>query len=144
MLQAEWANPQNANRWRIVYAHHPYLPNGKHGNAGAYEGLADGIFVAINGQSIKDFVEANVCGDADFYLAGHDHSRQWLTDTCQGTEFIVSGAGAKTSELLGDQPVRFQDVEHEGFNWFEVRGDTMTVQFWNSDGVKEFEDTVSR
>lgn len=142
MLQAEWSNAATAGRWRFAYGHHPYLSNGKHGNAGSYEGLDDGIFVSVNGQSIRDFIEANVCGETDFYLAGHDHSRQWLVDTCEGTQFIVSGAGAKTSELLGDQPVHFEDVEIEGFNWFEVRGDTLTVQFWNSAGEMEHEGTV--
>ncbi len=142
LLQQEWAGGRPNDRWRFAYGHHPYLSNGKHGNAGSYEGLDDGIFVSINGQSIKDFTEANLCGEVDFYLAGHDHSRQWLSDTCEGTQFIVSGAGSKTSELLGSQPVQFEDVASEGFQWFEVRGNTLTVQFWNADGVLEHEGTV--
>ena len=39
-----------------------------------------------------------VCGDIDVYFSGHDHNRQWLEPTC-GTDFIVSGAGAKTTDL---------------------------------------------
>ena len=144
--QRAWLNAQlaasPATNWRIAYGHHPYLSNGPHGNAGMYEGLP---FVPYaNGEEIKDFFDANVCGNVDLYLCGHDHSRQWLTDTCDGTAFMVSGAGAKTTEIEGNNPVYFQDADTEGFAWIEIVGDTMTVQWWDKTGAMNYEGILQR
>ena len=126
----------STGEWRIVYGHHPYLSNGRHGNAGNYEGVS---IANISGDKIKDFVEANVCGDADLYICGHDHNRQWLVSDCQGTQFVVSGAGAKTTTFEDTQPTNFQDDTLEGFVWIEIIGKEITIQFWNKEGVMEHE-----
>ena len=46
------------------------------------------------------FMEESVCGKIDVYFCGHDHNRQWFQPTC-GTEFVVSGAAAKNTDLEG-------------------------------------------
>jgi tartrate-resistant acid phosphatase type 5 len=106
--QLEWLQDEtaaSASTWKLAFGHHPYISNGPHGNAGEYEGL-DWIPI-VNGEAIQDFVEDGICGAIDVYLCGHDHSLQWPEGAC-GTEFIVSGAGAKTTELEGDNATWFE------------------------------------
>ena len=124
-LAAEWAGA-SSGFWRIAYAHHPYLSNGPHGNAGTYEGIP-GIPYASGGE-VQAFLEANVCGNVDVFLCGHDHSRQWIQTTCNGTNLLISGAGAKTTDLPGSNPSWFQS-DVEGFIWFQALGPDLTVQF---------------
>ena len=127
--------------WKIAFGHHPYYSNGKHGNAGEYDQVP---FIPIaNGEHVKDFIEDNICGQVDFYLCGHDHSRQDLMSTCQGTQFIVSGAGAKTTELRGDNPSHFE-VELEGFLLMELTETSAKIQFYDLDGNLEHTRSVRR
>ena len=108
--------------WKVVFGHHPYRSNGKHGNAGAYElGFEIGDYDLfgldignIFGDGFRQWIDSYVCNRADFYLSGHDHNRQWIssvpptpnlpegegTEPCN-THFAVSGAGAKTTDLVG-------------------------------------------
>ncbi|MCO4769772.1 MAG: metallophosphoesterase [Deltaproteobacteria bacterium] len=125
--------------WKIAYGHHPYLSNGPHGNAGNYEGLPSFTPYAA-GTEIKNFMDANVCGEVDLYLCGHDHSRQWNVQTCAGTELMVSGGGAKRTDIEGSNPVYWQDTDDdmEGFIWFEILGNTITVEFWNKNAVLDY------
>ncbi len=142
-LATTYANSQAT--WRIAYGHHPYYSNGEHGNAGTYEGF-DFIPLA-NGTKIQEFIEGYVCGNVDFYLAGHDHNRQWITTDCQGTQFIVAGAGAKTTEFRvddGNHPTDFADDTTEGFVWFEAAGNTLTVEFWDKFGNMNHTGTITK
>jgi hypothetical protein len=123
-----------ATTWSIAYGHHPYLSNGTHGNAGNYEGLS--WLPIVNGASIQEFVEDAICGQVDVYISGHDHSLQWPEGTC-GTEFLVSGAGSKTTELPGEDPTYFQD-QTEGFLWVEIVGNTFTGVYYDSAGNELF------
>ncbi len=126
--------------WTIAYAHHPYISNAPHGNAGDYEGLS--WVPIVNGESIKDFVDDHICGQVDLYIAGHDHSLQWPEDVC-GTEMIVSGAGAKTTDLEGSNPTWFE-YDQEGFVWIELNDRTMTAVFYDSSGQELFRRSVSK
>lgn len=133
--QLTWLQGAVANApgdWKIAYAHHPYISNGPHGNAGSYEGL-DWLPI-VNGEAIQDFVEDGLCGQVDLYICGHDHSLQWPVAAC-GTEFIVSGAGAKTSELDGSNQTWFESLS-PGFVWIEIRGRTLTGVFYDQDAVE--------
>lgn len=127
--------------WKIAIGHHPYLSNGPHGNAGEYEGLP---FIPIaNGEHVRDFMEDVVCGNFDFYLCGHDHSRQDIVETCNGTQLIVSGAGAKTTELEGDNATHFQ-ADTEGFVIMEASTTTMNIAFYDAAGTLEHSRMVTR
>jgi hypothetical protein len=122
--------------WNIAFGHHPYISNGRHGNAGEYEGY-EWLPIA-NGETVKTFVEERICGNIDVYFAGHDHNRQWLEPSC-GTEFIVSGAAAKTTDLEGrGTPTFFEDDSDEGFLWVELRDDHFRGEFYNSSGTLDF------
>ena len=130
---ASWIAASKAT-WKIALGHHPYKSNGPHGNAGSYDKLP---IPPVNGASVKSFLEDTVCGKVDLYLSGHDHSQQWLNESCKGTELAVSGAGAKTTELPGTNPSLFQSLAL-GFLYVVIEGKTLTCEFVDENGVVEF------
>ena len=128
-------------KWKIAVGHHPYLSNGPHGNAGTYEGIP---FVPIvSGDGVKSFMEDIVCGRADIYLSAHDHSLQWVQPTCNGTELIVSGAGASPTELTGANPVHFQSLSL-GFVYIVIQDSTMTAEFIDQNGQLLFTRSITK
>ncbi len=133
--------PQSNAKWKIALGHHPYRSNGPHGNAGNYEGLS---FIPItNGSGVKSFLDNRVCGKADVYLSGHDHSNQWLTSRCgvstnnPGTELIVAGAGSSATSLITSggefNPNHFQTLDL-GFIYVEIVNNTFTGTFVGTTG----------
>lgn len=144
--QATWlqsALEASTADWKIVFAHHPYISNGRHGNAGNYEGCPFcGVFSGI---IVRIFVEALICGEADYYFSGHDHDLQWLEPTC-GTGFIVSGAGSKTRSFVhrDNNPAFFGDDSTVGFMWVEISGNTFTGEFYDKLGNLLFKRTVTK
>jgi hypothetical protein len=74
----------------------------------------------------------------DLYLSGHDHNRQWLEPSC-GVELIVSGAGAKLTDLEGrGSATLYEDDDEPGFVWIELRDRHLTGEFYNSSGDLTF------
>jgi hypothetical protein len=136
-----WIAASN-NTWKIAMGHHPYLSNGPHGNAGEYEGLP---FVPIvNGAGVKDLMDAIICGQVDVYLSGHDHSLQWLVPTCGGTtELIVSGAGAATTELPGNNQTHFQSLSL-GFLYVVIQDNVLTGEFIDPTGAVLYTRVVTK
>jgi tartrate-resistant acid phosphatase type 5 len=127
-------------RWKIAFGHHPYRSNGPHGNAGDY----DGVFIPpADGSDVKNLLDVAVCGTTDVYLSGHDHTLQWLTETCSGTELIVSGTGASATELEGDNPAHFQSLAL-GFLYVTIDGDTFTGEFIDTTGAVLFTRTLMK
>jgi tartrate-resistant acid phosphatase type 5 len=137
-LQGELA--ASTATWHIAYGHHPFISNGKHGNAGEYEGL-DWLGIAeevVVGDGVLEFMEENICGQIDMYLCGHDHNRQWMGEAC-GTEFIVSGAAAKTTDLEGrGNSTLFEDDTMEGFVWIEIQDNCLSGEFYDKLGGLDF------
>lgn len=140
-VDQELDNLDAAVEWVIAFGHHPYISNGQHGNAGAYEGLP---FIPIaSGDAIRDFFDDHLCGRVQVYICGHDHNRQMLVPTC-GTEFIVSGAGAKTTDLEGrGNDTFFEDDTTEGFVWVEIRGNEFTAAFYDKTATLNYEQTFT-
>ena len=140
-LDAKLTAVDPSTDWIIAFGHHPYVSNGRHGNAGEYEGIPDWVPGAgiPRGDYIKEFFDESVCGKVDIYFAGHDHNRQWLEDTC-GTTFVVSGAGAKTTDLEGrGTPTLFEDDTREGFLWVEIDGLRLTASFFDREGTEDYQ-----
>jgi tartrate-resistant acid phosphatase type 5 len=125
---AGWVNASRAT-WKIAFGHHPYLSNGDHGNAGAYDESED---PRDSGTYVKDFFDEVLCGRVDLYLSGHDHSLQWLDRTCDGTELAVSGAGARIGDLPGRNGSRFEAAEL-GFLYVVIQGKKLTAEFIDAD-----------
>ena len=140
--------------WLFVAGHHPYRSNGTHGNAGDYDApeLA-GIPIPNplpiqNGDAVKTFFDNHVCGmGAQVYFSGHDHSRQWLdepTALC-GTQMIVTGAGASTTEIRDrGNKAFYEDATEAGFLYVDIDGDTFTGTFYDKDGNVDFTKTFTK
>jgi hypothetical protein len=130
----------STGRWLVAYAHHPYLSDGEHGNAGNYEGL--GLVPIVNGANVKDFLDDSVCGKVDIYFSGHDHNRQAFAPVngCQN-HFVVSGAGAKTTDFVNrdGNTALWKDDQLEGFAWVEITCGKMTLAFYDLDGNLDHE-----
>jgi tartrate-resistant acid phosphatase type 5 len=135
---AATAWPANAT-WRFAVGHHPYISNGKNGDAEAVPG-------PLHGRVLDWFYESHVCGKADVLLVGHDHDLQWLqpVPSCGSTRFLVSGAGARPRPLA--DPLRnaalFQQGDVLGFWWLEVHGDRLRLAAIDSQGTVLYEGDV--
>ena len=130
--------------WKIAFGHHTYISNGHHGNAGVYDGLpmTGSASDALRGTEVEAFVNDYVCGVMDVYFCGHDHNRQWLDSVC-GTEFIVSGSAAKTSNIIGgSNSTLFEDDQKAGFMWIEIEDNCLRGEFYDSNAVLDFEHEV--
>jgi len=147
---------QAGNRWTIAFGHHPYRSNGKHGNAGAYEGFAldNGLF----GGEFRRWFDRVLCNRVDFYFSGHDHNRQWISrvplipnlpegsgsEVCH-IELAVSGAGAKLTDIEGrGNLAEFEDDTKTGFLFLEFYSDRVNVEFCDQDGQTDWTKTIRR
>ena len=72
----------------MVFAHHPYLASGQHGSAQPL---------------LKKFLEDEIIGKVDLYIAGHDHI---LSDegVSAGTRLLVSGTAGKRTRSIHKLP----------------------------------------
>jgi predicted phosphodiesterase len=141
--------PASKASWRIVFGHHPLKSNGRHGNAGSYDGV--GVVPIANGEGVKKFVEDEVCGRADVYLCGHDHDLEWLEPTCTrpdskvNTELLVSGAGSAVTPF--GKTMANADrwrAETIGFAYIIIRGNTFTGTYYDADGNVLFTRTLTK
>ncbi len=132
-----------ATPWVFALGHHPYVSNGPHGDAGAYDGFPS---PGPGGGHLKEFFEAELCGKVQVYFAGHDHNLQWLEPvaSCGETGFIVSGGGgAATYPIEGTHPARFAEQTH-GFWWIEVTEERLRAVAYDGEGAVLYEDTMER
>lgn len=149
--QRNWLNSgvqASTKTWKIAIGHHPYYSNGKHGNAGNYEGLP--WLPIVSGKTVKEFMDGSVCGKIDLYLSGHDHNRQWPQGTCGGdqltTRFIVSGAGSKTTDFehRDNNAVFWEDDDTPGFLLLELSSSQIYTAFYDENANLEFEHTITK
>ncbi len=149
--------------WKIGFAHHPYVSNGLHGNAGNFDGMQSipGSPLTSSGQPWLEFHNESTCKlGVDFYMFGHDHDLEWLKPVagCGKTQFVLSGT-SEQPRAFGDanrNPSFFQKENVLAFFWFEFRKTEMvgTAYVLNSSMkldrdatgkiVKAFEMKVSR
>jgi len=144
--QAAWLAQVRSNsraNWKIAYAHHPYLSNGLHGNAGSYDGLmvVGPLTARMSGEVYRQWLQKNVCGKVDVFVTGHDHDVQLLHSVpeCGNTILLVSGAGADPRAFVDakrNAAVYLQDNQL-GFVVNEIVGDKLTMKTYSvstSDG----------
>lgn len=122
--QAEWfdeAIESSLGAWKIAFSHHPYISNGRHGNAGFSDNVP-GLGIVY-----KNFLEESVCNRVDVIISGHDHDLQWLqpVQACGKTFHIISGAGAKTRVFSNpDRNLPYWQIDDTlGFFYIEIEGD---------------------
>ena len=132
-------------KWTFAFAHHPYVSNGQHGNAGSFDGTNVLVPGTVSGTQWKNFLDASICdtqynGGLDMMLYGHDHDLQWLkpVSTCNSkTEFILSGGGSDTREF-GDATLNasyWQQDLTPGFFWFEVSESELTGEAYTLENL---------
>ena len=142
--QQAWLDDEIAastSTWKFTWAHHPYISNGQHGNAGESDGIPG------QGQNVKTFYEAAACGKVDVIIAGHDHDLQWIEPVaaCGETEFIISGAGGQVRQLGGgSNPAFFEQGATLGFYWVELVGTKFTGEIYDVDGNLLFARTFAK
>lgn len=131
--QAAWLDGElehSKARWKVVFGHHPYRSNGKHGNAGSYEGWSHVPYVS--GAALRRLFEDHVLGAADLYVCGHDHNLQVMRH--RGLPLVVSGGGMSGRPLVD----RGNDLDlgsgSAGFAWVEL-ADQMTVALFDENGT---------
>lgn len=138
--QAQWLRQSlaaSSATWKIAYAHHPYLSNGLHGNAGNYDGLlpAGPLTARMSGEVYRRWLQANVCGKVDVFVTGHDHDIQLLHSVpeCGNTMLLVSGAGADPRAFTDRtrNPAVYQQDNQLGFVITELNGDTLTMKVYS-------------
>ncbi|CAM3627112.1 metallophosphoesterase [Parendozoicomonas haliclonae] len=134
-------------QWKIAFSHHPYVSNGRHGNAGIYDGLAG------QGKTWKKLTEDKLCGKIDLLITGHDHDLQWLAPKsgCDKTSFIVSGAGAKTRGLTNPHrnEAWYQAGDVLGFFVITLNQETLTGEAFvvnpdTGEATKTFTKTLTK
>lgn len=135
---------QTDRPWRIALGHHPYLSNGKHGNAGAYDSASQGSTSQSSGVNVKRLYDQTLCGKVDLYLNGHDHNLQALPGPadCPGL-FVVAGSSGKVESLYDDQPHHYQSAKL-GFAYVVMTDTTLTVELVGADGTTLHVQQVSR
>ncbi|MBI2078402.1 MAG: metallophosphoesterase [Euryarchaeota archaeon] len=129
-------------KWKFAFAHHPYVSNSRHGDAGLYDNTGG------KGLPYRLMLEDLVCDTFQVFFAGHDHNLQWLKPvrTCGRTEFIVSGAGGASIYAKGvppDNEVYFEDYAKHGFFWIEASGNTFKGVAFDQDANLLFERTFT-
>lgn len=139
----------------LAFGHHPYRSNGRHGNAGSYEGVP-GDLVFLGGR-FREFVDDEICNKVDFYMCGHDHNRQWMARVppipswwglgpeplrveCR-TRFAVSGAGAKDDDIEDRNNNLAYGAPDEGFLVMTFSEDEVVAEFANAAGVVQWTET---
>ncbi len=144
---AQWL-PASTASWKIAFGHHPHKSNGRHGNAGEYDGLP--LVPIANGSGVKRFVEDHVCGLANVYICGHDHSMQWLKTTCSreksaiNTELLVSGAGASYTGYRDPQNEAHWQGEGIGFLYVTIDAQKLHGIFFDASGTQLFERSIAK
>jgi tartrate-resistant acid phosphatase type 5 len=124
-------------RWSVVLGHHTWRSNGRHGNAGTYEGWP--WVPILSGRSLQRLFDDGLCGRTHLYLSGHDHSLQWHA-RC-GTQIVVSGAGATARPLEDHGNDAITQLAKPGFVWVGL-GEAMTLAFYDEEGALHHEGTV--
>ena len=119
-------------RWKIAFAHHPYVSNGLHGNAGSFDGTDPTLPGTSNGKPWLDFHRDSSCKmGLDFFMFGHDHDIEWLKPVaaCNAkTQFILSGT-SEQPRAFGSatrNATHYQKDNVLAFFWFEFRENDMT------------------
>jgi len=121
-------------KWKFVVAHHPIWSSG----GTKFE----------QARTVRKYLMPSLCKYADAYFAGHEHSLELHTDTCETTlgapdtkplVQVVSGAAGKQRAI--HKPFKaYQDANYPqntahfvkgmtwGFSHVEVKGDTAMVR----------------
>lgn len=108
--------------WRIVYGHHPRFSNSVYKNTQSAE--------------LKSLLDS-FCGQAQLYLAGHEHDKQVLKPNC-GILHVIAGTGAG-QRTPGKGPNTLFSGNSLGFSWIEVTPQHLRLEVLNTQGQIEYQ-----
>jgi tartrate-resistant acid phosphatase type 5 len=159
MAWFEQALSQSTARWKIAFAHHPYISNGVSGNAGQFAHPKVALPTA-SGPIWRELLDRTVCHfGVDLFFAGHSHDMEWLKSVpaCGKTQFLISGlGGGGPSDLSARNKSNWQATQTYGFFWLRLKRQKMTIAAYtltpdlklpldkNGHPLPAFEKTVSR
>jgi tartrate-resistant acid phosphatase type 5 len=113
--------PKSKATWKVVYAHHPVYSHGFHGNSHALK------------KFLAPLLESS---DVDFYLSGHDHDKELISEG--GVEYVVCGAGSKTRKIKRGQSTIFAS-DRLGFCHLLLSKESAVLSFLDETGSLEFQ-----
>ena len=90
---------------------------------------------------VNDFMEGTVCGKWTCTF-GPDHSLQWLSETCGGTELLLP-APVRPHRARRGQPLLLQALEI-GFLYVRIEGQSFTGEFYDAAGTLLFTRTFTK
>jgi tartrate-resistant acid phosphatase type 5 len=76
----------STDTWKVVVGHHPVFSTGPHGNTQ---------------ELLERFRPVFQQTHTDIYLAGHDHSLQYIRQSNQEPHYLVSGGGSEATTVAG-------------------------------------------
>lgn len=112
---------QSQAAWKIAFGHHPRYTYSVYKNA--------------QGQGLIQFLDT-LCGQADLYLAGHEHDKQHLKSLC-GPEYLIVGTGGGRRKV-GKGPNTLYASNRFGFAWFEVTPSRLYFELLDDKGEVEY------
>ena len=114
------SDPSPNIKWKIVVGHHPMYTGGSRTDAYDTKAIRN---------SLKPVFDRN---GVDLYLAGHEHSLQYLKPTGSTHHFISGAASEKTPvKLITDAEMVASEY---GFMLFSVTNNQLRVQAINDQG----------
>jgi len=119
LKDVESALEKSTARWKIVVGHHAIRSVGHHGDTKELE------------KRLLPVLQAN---NVDFYMNGHDHCLEHISDNDSGIQFLTSGAGSKA--WRGD----IKGLNGGGLNFFYDGQGFMSVQLTEKDAKIVFYD----
>ncbi|PON96794.1 Acid phosphatase, type [Trema orientale] len=119
----ESALRESSATWKIVVGHHAIRSVGHHGDTE---------------ELIKQLLPILKANNVDFYMNGHDHCLEHVSDTTSPIQFLTSGAGSKA--WRGD----IKGLNKEGVSFFYDGQGFMSVQLTPTEAEIAFYDVLGR
>ncbi|XVF12241.1 hypothetical protein REPUB_Repub08aG0098400 [Reevesia pubescens] len=119
LKDVESALRESSAKWKIVVGHHAIRSIGHHGDT---EELVSHLLPILKANNV------------DFYINGHDHCLEHISDTDSPIQFLTSGAGSKA--WRGD----VKQLNREGLRFFYDGQGFMSVQLTQSEAEIVFYD----
>lgn len=119
LKELDLATRESTAKWKIVVGHHAIRSVGHHGDTQ---------------ELVKQLLPILQANNIDFYMNGHDHCLEHISDTDSPIQFLTSGAGSKA--WRGD----VKQMNHRGLNFFYDGQGFMSVKLTHTDATIEFYD----
>ncbi|XP_028056573.1 purple acid phosphatase 17-like [Camellia sinensis] len=119
----ETALKESRAKWKIVIGHHAIRSIGHHGDT---QELVDKLLPILQANNV------------DFYMNGHDHCLEHISDPKSPIQFLTSGAGSKA--WRGD----VKKKNREGLNFFYDGQGFMSVQLTQTESTIVFYDVFGQ